>query len=513
MRDSDTAPDPGVPFNVSTRLVVGMEVHVELATRTKMWTSAPNVAHPDHFNAAPNSLLSPVVIGMPGTLPVMNKAAVEMSTKVGLAMGCAIAERAKWDRKSYHYPDLPKNYQISQYDRPLCGEGLMTVRRDDGSAFDVRITRAHLEEDAGKLLHELPGGGFSDGSLVDLNRAGTPLLEIVTEPDLASADDAVAFCQALRDLCRHLRVTHGVMQRGQIRFEPNINVVITNASGETFRTPIVEVKNLNSFRAVHGAILHEHTRQVEAWAADGKVMSAGSKQTRGWDDAAMVTTLQREKEDAHDYRYFPDPDLVEVVLDRAQVDAWRDALPELPAAKRERYVAELGLKPVDADTLLAEPDTTDLFEAASAVNGAEPKRVASFLLNTAAKVAGEREASLQTLGVSAAQVGGIVALLGGDRINKQSAEKLLLLCCDSDDAPEALAEREKLLQVEDAGEVDAWIDAVLADPKNAAAIADLEAGKGKAIGALLGQIMKLSKGQANPKAIGPKIMARVNGDG
>ena len=502
--------DPGAALGLTTKLVVGLEIHVELCTRTKMWTSAPNVAHPDHFDAAPNTLLSPVVIGMPGTLPVMNRAAVEMSAKVGLAMGCAIAERAKWDRKSYHYPDLPKNYQISQYDRPLCGEGRMTIRRDDGSTFEVGITRAHLEEDAGKLLHELPGGGRADGSLVDLNRAGTPLLEIVTEPDVGSADDAVAFCQALRDLVRHLRVTHGIMQRGQIRFEPNINVEITNAGGETFKTPIVEVKNLNSFRAVHGAILHEHTRQVEAWAEDGKVMAGGSKQTRGWDDAAMATTLQREKEDAHDYRYFPDPDLVEVVLDRAEIDAWRDALPELPAAKRERYVSELGLKPVDADTLLAEPDTTDLFEAGCAVDGAAPDRVASSLLNTAAKVAGERDATLQTLGASAHQIGGIAALLGADRINKQSAERLLVLCCDSEEPAEKLAEANQLLQVEDAGEVDAWIDAVLADPKNAAAIADLKAGKGKAIGALLGQIMKLSKGQANPKAIGPKIMARLS---
>ena len=280
---------------MSTTLVIGMEVHVELATRSKMWTSAPNLAHPDHFDAEPNTLLSPVVVGLPGTLPVINAAAVDLSLRVGLAMECEIPDRCKWDRKSYGYPDLPKNYQISQYDQPLCGPGALAVTRDDGSSFTVQITRAHLEEDAGKLLHELPGGGSSEGSLVDLNRAGTPLLEIVTEPDLRSADDAVRFCQTLRELVRHLRVSHAIMQRGQIRFEPNINVVITDAQGRAFKTPIVEVKNLNSYNAVHGAIEYEHGRQVEAWLEDGRVMGAGSKATRGWDDGAHVTTLQREK--------------------------------------------------------------------------------------------------------------------------------------------------------------------------------------------------------------------------
>ncbi|MDX1565979.1 MAG: hypothetical protein R3236_11260, partial [Phycisphaeraceae bacterium] len=269
-----------------TRLLVGLEIHVELSTRSKMWTGAANVAHVDHEDAEPNSLVDPVVMGLPGTLPVMNRRAVEMSIRVGLALGCAIATRCKWDRKSYCYPDLPKNYQISQYDLPLCGEGVLEAPLDDEDSQrrPVRIRRAHLEEDAGKLLHEAPGGRPIDGSIVDLNRAGTPLLEIVTEPDINSAQQAVAFGRALRNIVRHLDVSEAVMQRGHMRFEPNINVIIEK-DGREYATPIVEIKNLNSFKALRDSIEHEHVRQVHQWLEDGKVMGPRMKQTRGWDDA------------------------------------------------------------------------------------------------------------------------------------------------------------------------------------------------------------------------------------
>jgi aspartyl-tRNA(Asn)/glutamyl-tRNA(Gln) amidotransferase subunit B len=319
---------------VNTRLMVGLEIHVELSTRTKMFTSAPNVAHRDYDAAAPNTLLSPIVVGLPGTLPVINKRAVEMSMLVGLALGCEISRFTKWDRKSYYYPDLPKNYQISQYDKPLCEGGALEVPRSDepGAPMKtIRIIRAHLEEDAGKLLHEWPGGGKIDYSIVDLNRAGTPLLEIVTEPDFDSADQAVAFGQMLRHICRHLGVSEGVMQKGHMRFEPNINVIIEK-DGEEYRTPIVEIKNLNSFKALHGSITYEHQRQVEEFLDTGRVMRMGAKSTRGWDDGRMITFLQREKEDAHDYRYFPDPDLVPVVVDDDWLDCVRSQMSELPRA-------------------------------------------------------------------------------------------------------------------------------------------------------------------------------------
>ncbi|MEM1109488.1 MAG: Asp-tRNA(Asn)/Glu-tRNA(Gln) amidotransferase subunit GatB [Planctomycetota bacterium] len=517
-------PDPGQPHGLSTQLIVGMEIHVELATRSKMWTDAPNVAHADYFEAEPNTLLDPVVLGMPGTLPVVNREAVEMSVKVGLALGCSISSLTKWDRKSYYYPDLPKNYQISQFDRPVCYDGAFDVPVPDeaGNAPDfdtkrIRITRAHLEEDAGKLLHDLPGGGFSDGSLVDLNRAGTPLLEIVTEPDFTSADDAVAFGQALRDVCRHLGVTEGIMQKGHMRFEPNINVVITKPSGEVFKTPVVEIKNLNSFKAVHGAIVHEHHRQVEQWLEDGRVMGARAKSTRGWDDNKLVTTPQREKEDADEYRYFPDPDLVTLKIGDDWLDRLRAEQPELPLAKKARYVGEFGLKPIDADNLLAEPANTKFFEAcvdAGRADGGEvnePRRIAAVLLNAGAKRANEAGVFLDGLGITPQQVADIVGLQDADKISASAADKLFGFACASDDPAEQLAEQHGLLQVSDDGQLDEWIDQILADPKNEKAIEQIKGGKDKAIGALLGQIMKLSKGQANPKVVGEKIKAKLSG--
>ena len=529
--------DPGADHGLTTRLKVGMEIHVELATRTKMWTAAPNLAHPDHGEAAPNTLLDPVVLGMPGTLPVVNRAAVEMSIRVGLALNCSIASLTKWDRKSYYYPDLPKNYQISQFDKPLCYDGYLDLplptdtdadadvdaEQRPASGPPIRITRAHLEEDAGKLLHELPAdlelgdadAAFTPGSYVDLNRAGTPLLEIVTEPDFTSADQAVAFGQTLRDLCRHLGVSQGIMQKGHMRFEPNINVIITDAQGNEFATPVVEIKNLNSFKAVHGAILHEHERQVQQWLEDGRVMGARAKSTRGWDDVRMVTTPQREKEDADEYRYFPDPDLVTLRIE----DAWRQAiegsLPELPLAKRRRYVSDYELKAVDADNLLAEPGNARFFEAcveAGSADAVAPRRIAAMLLNAGAKRANERAVTLDALGISPRQVAQIVALQDADQVSATAADKLFGIACESDDSATAqqLAQQHGLLQVSDDGQLDEWIAQVLADPRNEKAILQIREGKDKAIGALLGQIMKLSQGQANPKAVGEKIKATLS---
>ena len=507
-----TSTDPGSEHGLTTRLIVGMEIHVELATRTKMWTAAPNLAHPDHFDAPPNSLLDPLVIGMPGTLPVMNKAAVEMSLKVGLALGCNIATRTKWDRKSYYYPDLPKNYQISQYDLPLCYGGSLEL---DGET--IGITRAHLEEDAGKLLHELPSStsGISrtlDGSIVDLNRAGTPLLEIVTEPDLTSAEGAVKFGQTLRDLCRHLDVTEGIMQKGHMRFEPNINVEIER-DGKVYKTPIVEIKNLNSFRAVQGAIEHEHRRQVEAWLETGEVMKPGAKSTRGWDDVRLVTVLQREKEEAHDYRYFPDPDLVEVAVDEAWVERVRAALPEPPHTRFERYRTGLGLSEKDAAALIDEPAVTRFFEKVLSLK-VEAKRATALLLNYGAKRANERGVRIDELGITPEQVAGIAVLIEADKIGSSAADELFGYCCDPksmNKTAEELAEEHGLLQVSDTSALEGYIDQVLADPKNAKAIEDIRGGKDKAVGMLLGGIMKLSGGQANPKLVREMILERVRG--
>ena len=491
-------------------LKVGLEIHVELATRSKMWTSAPNIAHPDYFDAQPNTLLDPVVIGMPGTLPVMNKAAVEMSIKIGLALGCQIARHTKWDRKSYYYPDLPKNYQISQYDLPLCGPGEAQAPvsdEPDAELHTVRITRAHLEEDAGKLLHEAPGGRAIDYSIVDLNRAGTPLLEIVTEPDFSTAEQVVAFGRMLRNICRFLGVSEGIMQKGHMRFEPNINVLIEK-DGETHATPIVEIKNLNSFRAVRGAIEHEHQRQVEQWLTDGRDMTSGAKSTRGWDDVNMATTLQREKEEAHDYRYFPDPDLVPVTVS----DEWRErvraTIPELPPQRERRYIDELGLAVKDARSITGERDVCLFFEDVL-VAGVEPKRAAAILLNNLAKRANERGALVSDLGITPGQIKTIEAMQAESKISSNGADELYGLCTEAgpDADPAKLAEEKGLLQVSDESALDEWVDnAIEAEPK---AADDVRNGKQAAIGRLVGAVMKQSKGQANPKAVQAKLREKL----
>ena len=484
--------------------MVGLEIHVELATRSKMFTSAPNVAHPDYFEAAPNTLCDPVVVGMPGVLPVINRDAVEMAILVGLALKCQIARFTKWDRKSYYYPDLPKNYQISQYDLPLCGEGVLEIpaaSEPGAPRRPIRIIRAHLEEDAGKLLHEAPGGLAIDHSIVDLNRAGTPLLEIVTHPDLQSADEVVTFCQTLRDICRHLGVTQGIMQRGHMRFEPNINAIITR-DGKQFATPIVEIKNLNSFKAVYGAVNYEYQRQVEEFLETGRVMDKRAKSTRGWDDVQGVTTFQRQKEDADEYRYFPDPDLVPIVISDEWIEKIRGRLSELPLDRQQRYLQKLELNPKDVATIIDGPALTAFFESVLAA-GVEPRRAAAMLLNYGAKRANERGVAIHELPITPQQIKQIADLTAAGKISSNAADELFNHCLDqpAGASVESLAREKGLLQVSDSGALETYVAQVLADPRNGRTVADLKAGKDKAIGALIGQVMKLSKGQANPQVV------------
>jgi len=502
---------PVTESDTRASLTVGMEIHVELATRSKMFTRAPNVAHPDYYEAEPNTLTDPVVLGMPGALPVINQQAVEMSMMVGMALGCRIADRTKWDRKSYYYPDQPKNYQISQYDMPLCEEGALAIPASpepDAPTKTVRIIRAHLEEDAGKLLHEAPGGYKIDHSIVDLNRAGTPLLEIVTYPDLSSPEECVMFGQTLRDICRHLGVSEGIMQRGHMRFEPNINLVIEN-NGQTHRTPIVEIKNLNSFRALRGAVAFEQERQLDEWRDTGLEHQAGGKTTRGWDDIKEMTTLQREKEEAHDYRYFPDPDLVPMEVRDDWREQVRQRIPELPLERYRRYRRDYGLGDKDAAALVDEIAVARFFESIIE-QGVDPKRAATMVLNFGAKFANERDRRTDQLGITAAQIKQIENLLREDKISSNAADELFGLCIDNPATDAAtLAEQYNLMQVSDTSELDQWIEQVINDESNAKAVADVQAGKDKAIGALMGQIMKLSQGQANPKVVTERIKQRL----
>ncbi|MHC5002363.1 MAG: Asp-tRNA(Asn)/Glu-tRNA(Gln) amidotransferase subunit GatB [Planctomycetota bacterium] len=500
----------------STRLVVGMEIHVELATRSKMFTRVANAAHPDQYDAPPNSLVDPVVAALPGTLPSMNREAVEMSMMVGLALNCRIAEFSKWDRKNYFYPDLPKGYQISQYDLPLCTEGYLDIPSADGTKR-IRITRAHLEEDTGKLGHELPGGHAYEGSLVDLNRAGTPLLEIVSEPDITSAEDAVTFGQELRNICRFLGVSEGVMQRGHMRFEPNINVIIRITDGHEYATPIVEIKNLNSFKAVRAAIEHEHERQVAQWLRDGLVQGPGAKRTRGWDDDAQATVLQREKEDAHDYRYFPEPDLVPVTVS----DEWREAvaarIPELPMQRRERYERDYGLSVKESLTLTGERELCFFYERCiEALEQRQGSRVpslqsghhcAKWLLNAGARRANDRGCGVHELGITPDQLAQLILLRDADAVGSSAADELFSLLCDTDDDAETVARQAGLLQVRDAGQLEEWVDAAIAAQPQAAK--DFGSGKDAAMGRLIGEVMKISSAKADAKGVREMLVAKL----
>jgi aspartyl-tRNA(Asn)/glutamyl-tRNA(Gln) amidotransferase subunit B len=496
----------------SVRLKVGLEIHVELATRSKMFTRAGSPGNPEFYDREPNSLVTPTVAALPGTLPVMNRRAVEMSMMVGMALGCSIARRSKWDRKNYYYPDLPKGYQISQYDLPLCHDGAFDLPVAGGGTKRIGIIRAHLEEDTGKLGHELPGGFHYEGSLVDLNRAGTPLLEIVTAPDFDSAADVVAFAQELRSVCRFLGVTEGIMQKGHMRFEPNINVIIELEDGTVVKTPVVEVKNLNSFKAVKGAIEYEAAAQVDRWREDGKVMGPNAKSTRGWDDVKCVTVLQREKEDAHDYRYFPDPDLVPVMVD----DAWRERvraeIPELPLARRARYVGTYGLEEKDAAALVEDRDPCIFFESCVAELGGTAKAgyaAGKFLLNQLAKRANELGMGLHAAGVTAKQVAGIVSLRESGALGAQNVDALVAAIAGTTDDAKAAAEKAGLLVVRDDAALDGWIDQAIAANEQAAA--DVRAGKMAAIGRIVGSVMKLAGGKVDAKTVNERIVSRLQG--
>lgn len=511
---------------VSVELIIGMEVHVELCTATKMFSRAVNAASAAHDALGPNEAIDPVVLGLPGALPVLNKRAISLAMSVGMALGCSIARQTKWDRKGYFYPDLPKGYQISQYDLPLCFDGSVTIEAGAGSR-QIGIIRAHLEEDAGKLLHEAPGGAAIDCSIVDLNRAGTPLLEIVTAPDFRSADECVEFAQMLRTLCRFLRASEGVLQRGHMRFEPNINCILTLDDGHTVKTPIVEVKNLNSFKALRGCIEYELREQPLRWQREGRVMTPGTKTTRGWDDAAGCTVLQREKEEAADYRYFPDPDLLPVTID----DAWQNSvlatLPEPPHTKQRRFINEFALSDKEAAALTDERDVCDLYEktidtaAQRGVSRHKAARLAAnLLLQSGAKRANERTAAkigdegqlaapvlVAELGVNAGHLAEIIALRDAGRISAHHADDLFGLFCEEDNrskSAEQLAQEHAMLLVRDDGAIDAWVQQAIA--ANDKAAEDVRQGKDQAIGRIVGAAMKLAGGQADAATLRERIL-------
>jgi aspartyl-tRNA(Asn)/glutamyl-tRNA(Gln) amidotransferase subunit B len=457
------------------------------------------------FGQKPNSRVCPVCLGMPGVLPVMNKQALEYAVLAALALNCEIAEFTKWDRKSYYYPDLPKNYQISQYDLPLSSNGFIEIPLEKGQTKRIRIIRAHLEEDAGKNLH--PAGNFSQ---VDLNRTGTPLLEIVTEPDMNSAAEVRALAIELQRMVRYLGVSEADMQKGHMRFEPNVNLIITK-DGQEYKTPIVEVKNLNSFRALEKSVEYEAQRQLDEFLQTGITMETGGKSTRGWDDEREVTVLQREKEEAHDYRYFPDPDLVPVKFTGQWLDDIKSGLCELPIKKQIRYVNEYKLSDYDAGVLTAECPTADFFEGAIEAGG-DPKRVCNLLTQVGLKLANEKTCSVSDLGITPAEFAQVAKDVENGLISATGANKAIELKTQSPDKSfKVIYQENNLIQKSDADELEKIVDKILAE--NSKAVDDVKSdGKKskKAMGFLLGQVMQKTKGQANPKIVS-QILAKKLG--
>ena len=479
------------------RVLIGMEVHLQLNTATKCFSPSGY-----RFGAEPNTLIDPVVMGLPGALPVLNREAVRLSIRTGLALGCSIAEVTKWDRKNYFYPDLPKGYQISQFDQPLCFGGGIEIDDDEGRPKTIRIRRAHLEEDTGKSTHDEGG----DKSRVDLNRAGAPLLEIVSEPDIASAGEAERYLDALREIVAYVGTSDGNMQEGNLRCEPNINVIFDDGG----KTPIVEVKNINSVRNVGRAIEYEVERQTRAYHEEGRTMDTTPRSTRGWDDVRGATVHQRYKESADDYRYFPEPDLPPLSIERAFVETERAALPELPRARRRRYREDLGLSAYDTEVLTADPALSAWFEAALVAPGGtrDAKAVANWIQGELLRHLNDQKVGLAEVPLSPAALGELVDLVDAGTINARTAKELFRDVVVSGASPAALVEARGLAQVSDVGAVEAAVRAAMV--RQAGAVEDLRAGNERARGRIFGEAMKQLQGRGDPRLVG-EVLDRLLG--
>ncbi len=481
---------------------IGLEVHLHLATRTKLFCPCAV-----EYDAPPNARVCPVCLGMPGVLPVLNQRAVELAVRMALALGCTIPDLAKWDRKHYYYPDLPKNYQISQYDQPLGVGGFLEIPVE-GGVKRIGIIRVHLEEDAGKLMHA-EGGGNS--SVVDLNRTGTPLLEIVSEPDMNSAEEVRAYSTALRQLAVYLGVGDCNMQLGQMRFEPNISLRIgTDAKGRPRYTPITEIKNLNSFRSVERAVAFEIARHREECEADpkGYTLENLGKQTRGWKDDQEVTFLQRSKEEAHDYRYFPEPDLVPFVPDRKWVEEIRASVPELPEARRRRFIDEYGLPEYDAGVLTADRAVADFFETAARLCK-DAKVASNWMMQDVMRILNERKIGIGDLGLAPEALAEVIGLVKAGTINRGMGTEVFGKMLATGKSAATIVEEENLAQTSDAGALERIVEEVIA--ANAGPAKDFRGGKDKALGRLIGEAMKASGGKANPKVVREILVRKLRG--
>jgi len=474
--------------------VIGLEVHLQLATRSKIFSGSATT-----FGAAPNTQASAVDLAMPGMLPVLNAQVVRYAVMFGLGIGADIGRRSVFDRKNYFYPDLPKGYQISQFEAPIVGKGTFEIQLEDGSTRDIGITRAHLEEDAGKSLHE----DFHGQTGIDLNRAGTPLLEIVSEPDLRNAAEAVAYLKALHSLVTYLGISDGNMAEGSMRCD--INISLRPMGSQTLGTR-AEIKNVNSFRFVEKAIRHEFERQADILEDGGKVV----QETRLYDADLDETRSMRSKEVANDYRYFPEPDLLPVVIDEHYIEAIRAELPELPTQKRHRFVTQYGLGNYDANVLADSRELADYFEAVVQRCG-DPKIAANWVQVELLGLLNRSELPIGESPVSAAALGALIARILDNSISGKIAKQVFEAMWQGEGSADEIIEARGLKQVSDSGEIEAMVDQVIA--ANAGQVEQFLAAdedrRKKLVGFFVGQVMKLSKGQANPQMVNQLLAKKL----
>ena len=475
-------------------VVIGLEIHAQLATKSKIFSGSATA-----YGAAPNTQANLVDLAYPGVLPVLNAEALRMAVKFGLAIGATIARRSIFARKNYFYPDLPKGYQISQYEQPVVGKGSLAVVLDDGAVKTIGVTRAHLEEDAGKSLHE----GLANASGIDLNRAGTPLLEIVSEPDMRSAKEAVAYMKKIHTLVRYLEICDGNMQEGSFRCDANVSM--RRPGADKFGTR-AEIKNLNSFRFLEKAIQFEIARQIELIESGGKVV----QETRLYDSDKNETRSMRSKEEANDYRYFPDPDLLPVEIDEEFIDGVRATLPELPDEKAARFAGDFGLSAYDAGVLCASRELGAYFESlVEALGAAHAKLAANWVMGELSSALNRDNVEIGAARVSAADLSALLRRIVDATISGKIAKDVFEAMWSEGNTADAIIEARGLRQITDAGAIEGVIDAVIAaNPKQ---LADYRAGKDKLFGFFVGQVMKATEGKANPAQLNDLLKAKLAG--
>ena len=473
--------------------VIGLEIHAQLATRSKIFSSSATA-----YGAAPNTQANLVDLGYPGVLPVLNGEAVRMAVRFGLATGAKISRRSIFARKNYFYPDLPKGYQISQYERPVVEDGSLEIVLDDGTRKTIGITRAHLEEDAGKSLHE----DFHGLSGIDLNRAGTPLLEIVSEPDLRSAKEAVAYMKKIHTLVRYLEICDGNMQEGSFRCDANVSV---RPQGQAEFGTRAEIKNLNSFRFVERAINYEIERQIDLIEGGGKVV----QETRLYDPDRGETRSMRSKEEANDYRYFPDPDLLPLAIDEATIEAVRATLPELPDEKAARFARDHGLSEYDAGVLTASREMAEYYEAVVKGLGGNPKLAANWVMGELSGALNRDGLDVVQSRIDATGLAGLLARIADDTISGKIAKEVFEAMWTEGRAADEIIEAKGLKQITDTSAIERAIDEVMA--KNPQQLADYRGGKDKLFGFFVGQVMKATQGKANPAQLNELLRAKLTG--